>query len=286
MDIYAAKQVGTLYYMVSGTSFLIKILQEQRINMSENYERNSKTGKNQLSVSFSRDPEALYRQNSNRWHIGLILDGTQLSEKYAITPYSHSGTSLEDKYLTSKNFKILYIAAYDDNTYTVRIVGWGAAKPIPKSAYEELKQLILEHEKNNYRQAVEKEKLTKSTGKRRRKGKMLIEKYLFNNPVGSNTLPLTQLSDSTKQFLAKAAGINQFEERIWGPDSEGKTREKDEEAIKKGRYSLNISKSVKGVVVDEEDYQKLKSGEDEEFKLLDDLLISRAGSNYEIHIIK
>lgn len=286
MNIYAAKQVGTLYYMVSGTSFLIKILQEQRINMSENYERNSKTGKNQLSVSFSRDPEALYRQNSKKWHIGLILDGTQLSEKYAISPYSHAGASLEDKYLTSKNFKISYIAAYDDNTYTIKLVGWGNAKPIPRSTYQELKQMILEHEENNYRQAVEKEKLTKSTGKRRRKGKMLIEKYLFNNPGGSNTLPLTQLSDSTKQFLAKAAGINQFEERIWGPDSEGKTRETDEEAIKKGKYSLDISRSVKGIVVDEKDYEKLKSEEDSDFKTLDKLLTKLAGTNYEIHIIK
>lgn len=286
MNIYAAKQVGTLYYMVSGTSFLIKILQEQRINMSVNYERNSKTGKNQLSVSFSRDPEALYRQNSNRWHIGLILDGTQLSEKYAITPYSHAGTSLEDKYLASKNFKILYIAAYDDNTYTVRIVGWGAAKPIPKSAYDELKQMILEHKENNPRQAVEKEKLIRSEGKRRVKGRMLVEKYMFNNPGGSNTLPLTQLSDSTKQFLAKAAGINQFEERIWGPDSQGKKRETDEEAIKKGKYSLDISRSVKGIVVDEVDYEKLKSGEDSDFKTLDKLLTQLAGTNYEIHIIK
>lgn len=285
MDIYAAKQVGTLYYMVSGTSFLIKILQEQRINMSQNYERNSKTGKNQLSVSFSRDPEALYRQNSSKWHIGLILDGTQLSEKYAITPYSHAGTSLEDKFLSSKNFKIYSIAAYDDGTYTLNIVGWGPAKQIPKSVYEELKQLIIEHKENNPRQAS-KERLVRTEGKRRVKGKMVVERYKFNNPGGSNTLPLTQLSDSTKQFLAKTAGINQFEERIWGPDSEGKTREKDEEAIKKGKYSLNISKSVKGVIVDEEDYQKLKSGEDEEFKLLDDLLISRAGSNYEIHIIR
>lgn len=285
MDIYAAKQVGTLYYMVSGTSFLIKILQEQRINMSENYERNSKTGKNQLSVSFSRDPEALYRQNSKKWHIGLILDGTQLSEKYAITPYNHTGTSLEDKFLASKNFKIYSIAAYDDGTYTLNIVGWGPAKQIPKSVYEELKQLIIEHKENNPRQAS-KERLVRTEGKNRVNGRKVIERYKFNNPGGSNTLPLTQLSDSTKQFLAKAAGINQFEERIWGPDSEGKTREKDEEAIKKGKYSLNIPKSVKGVVVDEEDYQKLKSREDEEFKLLDDLLISRAGSNYELHIIK
>ena len=111
-NITAAKQVGSLSYMVESQTILDLILRTGRIKSSQKPERNPNTGEESKFVSFSRNMTSAAIRNSKRWRWGVIIDGDRLSDRYSIVPISFVGV-LTNK--NSANFKVKCITKYDEN---------------------------------------------------------------------------------------------------------------------------------------------------------------------------
>ena len=255
--ITAAKQVGKVYYMVDSLESLYNILIQGQIKVSSKKEKSTNSSKPEYFVSLTRDYKALYKQNPDRWHCGIILDGNKLSEIYSIYPFHFSGYNLENTSEDARcgKFVIKAITAWEDGTYDIQFAGWKSIFPISKAAYDDLANCILNFDKD----ILNKCKFQRCIGKSKSSVKKckFLERLLFNNPAGGPPGILKKVNQST--FSEILSLTNQHEERISGPkdiknlQSRFKTLDSDLETI----YPyIHINNAITGLVFNAEDFNK------------------------------
>lgn len=218
MIMNEGKQVGDLYYMVSNMITLQAIIEQEQIMPSSKAERNPYNGKKSSSyVCLSRSKDAALR-NKSRWKYGLILDGTKLSDKYSIRPYSYTG---------SNNTKTIIktLTEYDNNTYTVYIVNWGSID-IPKETYDDLRAIIL----NQSDEFNNSHKLMHKIGSKRQLGRLIINQYDYRVPHGGPIINIDKIPSLANIFRQRSY---EAEERIW---------------VDNGN-TVNISGCIKGIYI-------------------------------------
>lgn len=204
MNITAGKQVGPVYYMVKDVEVLKAIVSQGVIRTSIKAEPQSKGGRKYHYVSFMRDLTKADR-NPNRWVYGIQIDGTKLSDRYKINPYSFAGQAVKGNF-----YRVKVLAAYDDGTYALTLVNWPTMS-IPKSVFNDIESQIISDSQglNNIK------KLEESTGKRSYRGKTIVKKYTYNVPTGGIVLNENTVSAETLNYLIKHTNLNETEERIW-----------------------------------------------------------------------
>lgn len=206
MKIYASKQVGPIYYMVDTVSILETIAVTQLIKTSNKPEKGYEGGGSHYYVSFLRSLDKAGR-NPNRWVYGLKLDGNKLSDKYKISPYSFAGNAIGSK---SRQYRVKYIASYDNDTYVLQLVDWPVIS-IPRNVFEDIEEAIV----SDCEGINSKKKLEVSEGKRSYRGRTVLCKYHYNVKTGGIALNESTISQSTLNYLLKHTNLNETEERIW-----------------------------------------------------------------------
>lgn len=206
MKIYASKQVGPIYYMVDTVSILETIAVTQLIKTSNKPEKGYSGGGSHHYVSFLRSLDKAGR-NPNRWVYGLKLDGNKLSDKYKISPYSFAGNAIGSK---SRQYRVKYIASYDNDTYVLQLVDWPVIS-IPRNVFEDIEEAIV----SDCEGINSKKKLEVSEGKRSYRGRTILRKYHYNVKTGGIALNESTISQSTLNYLLKHTNLNETEERIW-----------------------------------------------------------------------
>ena len=210
MKIYASKQVGMIYYMVDDIAILCTIVNNQVIKTSNKPEKGYSDGSSHHYVSFLRSLDKAGR-NKGRWKYGLKIDGTKLSNKYKIVPYSFAGNAVIS---TKRKYRVKYLSAYDDGTYVLQLVDWPVMS-IPKFVYDDIAEAI----EQDVEGINSKKKLTISSGKRAYRGRTVLNKYLYDVPTGGTALNDDTISKATFGYLLKPTNLNETEERIWVLDS-------------------------------------------------------------------
>ena len=227
--IYSAKQIGDVSYCVDGPEVLFNILDSGRIWLSRNEEFNPNVGHKDHYVSLGRDLTKAIRRNSKRWNCGVIIDGNVLSENYHIEPYSYSGTILENN---PQGLRIKYAVSYDDGTYAINFVNWPTFI-VSKKLFDFVVTQI-----DNLSEDIKSKKHFEhlNGAKRRNKnGQKYIDKYIFNVKTGDGGLIMKNAPDWVKAEIQTNDKASEAEERIWA----------------KNYRSINISNSVKGIIVPE-----------------------------------
>lgn len=206
MKIYASKQVGPIYYMVDAISVVRTIVSTELIKTSNKPEKGYAGGGSHHYVAFLRSLDKAGR-NPNRWVYGVRLDGNKLSNKYKIVPYSFAGNAIKGK---SHQYRVKYIAAYDNNTYTLQLVDWPVIS-IPRSVFEDIEDAIV----SDIEGINDKKRLEITQGKRAYRGRTITCKYHYNVKTGGIALNESNVSQSTLNYLLKHSNLNETEERIW-----------------------------------------------------------------------
>lgn len=206
-NITAAKQVGSLSYMVESQTILDLILCTGRIKSSQKPERNPNTGEESKFVSFSRNMTSAAIRNSKRWRWGVIIDGDRLSDRYSIVPISFVGV-LTNK--NSANFKVKCITKYDSGKCVLTCINWPSIE-IRENLYNTIKQMI-EACPESYKEL--KQLKIKREGKRKTSNGYIVEQYLFNVKTGGIILNRNTLQDNLSDFVVHSS-FNEQEERIW-----------------------------------------------------------------------
>lgn len=196
--------------MVDTVSILSTIIHTEVIKVSNKPEKGYSDNKLHYYVSFMRSLDKASR-NSGRWKYGIQIDGTKLSDKYSIVPYSFAGNSIRR---TKRYYRVKYLASYDDGTYVLQLVDWPVMS-IPKPIYDDIVAAI----KSDVEGINDKKHLTISPGKRAYRGRTIITKYLYDVPTGGIALNEDTVSASTLNYLLKHTNLNETEERIWVLDS-------------------------------------------------------------------
>lgn len=200
MKILASKNYPELSYMVDSEIILYNIICDEVIYTSE------EKGYNGRFVSMSRDLTAPAHRNIKRWKYGVILDGSKLTDRYHIEPYSYA----EHEYQSSrKSLVVKTITKYDNGECTLSLVNH-PTKLIPKDLYDELKDLILSDSQG----INELKHLQKHVGTRRRQGRMIVEQYTYNVPTGGLRLNKGVLSSKGASLLIHHTNLNETEERL------------------------------------------------------------------------
>ena len=192
--------------MVNDISVLRTIVHNQVIKTSNKPEKGYSDGKSHYYVSFLRSLDKAGR-NKGRWKYGVKIDGTKLSNHYKINPYSFAGSIVNT---TKRQYRVKYISAYDDGTYVLQLVDWPSMS-IPEFVYNDIAEAI----EKDVEGINSKKKLTQSTGKRLYKGRMVLNKYLYNVPTGGIALNYDTIPSTTFDYLLKHTNLNETEERIW-----------------------------------------------------------------------
>ena len=130
------KQVGPVSYMVKEPAVLYTILETNRILRSRKQEYNPDTKEDQYYVSLSRNMTAAAISNESRWKYVIIIDGTKLSNRYAIEPVSYMGTTT-----IKSNIPIKTLTSYDNDTYYVTFLKFPSMR-ISRTTFEKLKYVI------------------------------------------------------------------------------------------------------------------------------------------------
>ena len=217
MEIFAAKQYPELAYMVSSVEVLLNIIEEGKILSSEASEGGNRKGYN--FVSLSRSMTAAAMRNNKRWKYGVILDGTQLTEHYSITPHSYSGNNLN-------RLIVKILSRYDNGDCTITLVNWPAFK-ISRRCFDAIEKMILEDAQG----LNEKKHLVHKTGKRPFKGRTIVDQYIYDVPSGGLNLS-KGVDKSIISELLNHTVANEQEERLWV----------------KSRY-VDITGAIRGIIV-------------------------------------
>lgn len=207
MKIYASKQVGPIYYMVDDIAVLQTIVKQGIIKISNKPERGYSNDRSlHYYVSFMRDLSKASR-NPNKWTYGIQLDGTKLSNRYKISPYSYASNAFRGK---SRILRVMYMSEYDDGSCVLQLTDRPSFS-IPKYVFDDIKEAILEDKEG----LNEKKKLEIQQGKRAYRGRTVVTKYKYNVPSGGLYLNENTVSDATLSYLLKHTLLNETEERLW-----------------------------------------------------------------------
>lgn len=254
--ILSAKQVGNVAYWTKTATDLYSILETGQIYYGKNSEYNEKSSKSEKSISFTRDFMHPHFRNPNRWKFAVILDGSKLSERYHIEPYSYSGQELPKN---GRRFKIKTLTSYKNNTATISLVGFRTVS-ISLNLFN-----VLKNEIDNLDDEIKTTKKLghQTEGKRKTHGTFISEKYTFNSPVGDGGYILENTSQNVRIALSKELQsedlFDETEERIWN------------------RYNeVNISSSVIGLILPEDSRDEF---ENEQINACIDLLKSKYHSS-------
>lgn len=216
-----SKQIGPLYYMVGSIDILEIIMRTEEIKTSG---RPELPHRDMNHVSFSRDWRNQNSKSRAKWMCGLQIDGTKLSDRYSIEPYSYAGT--EHSSNGTLHLEVKYLTSYDNDQYRVAFVNWGSM-PISKEFYEELESRIL-RQSESFNQKC---KLKIQQDGRRivpEVGGKIVTKYLYDTKPGGVSI---SINDVPKELL-KGTSFNEREERIWTKDQ-----------------TINISGCITGVIL-------------------------------------
>jgi hypothetical protein len=256
-NIYASKQVGDISYMVSDIDTLMSIIDKEQIWTSKSTERNTDLGKLMHFVSFSRDLTSAARRKASRWKYGIIVDGTKLSNRYKIVPFSFVGHALE----TKNRLSVKYIVKYDDGTYHLSVVNWNTSQ-IKESLYEQIKEAIEAMPEED----KIKKRLEVSTGKRNIGNRRIVEKYLFNVPKGGLGLNRDLLPSNPSEISTNPA-FYESEERVWTDN----------------QY-IDISGCIKGVILPKAEADILENDpeQDEDILELYELIMEVIGDDCKV----
>lgn len=204
MKIYASKSYPELSYMVDTQKILYSILSTGYIFTSA--EENVKNPTYRY-VSLSRDLPAAARRNPKRWKYGVIFDGTRLTDRYLIEPFSYGYHA----YDSSKRILVVKSLTLYDNGDCVLTLLNHPSKLIPRMLYNELREIIV----TDAQGINDLKKLEKRTGSRIRNGRKIVEQFVYNVPAGGIRLNSGVLSDSGASLLLKHTGLNETEERLY-----------------------------------------------------------------------
>lgn len=231
--ITESKQVGTIYYLVGNTEDLSNILRVGHVYTSDRGELPYPTKRH---VSFTRDWRNQNSKSKSKWKYGIIINGSNLSNKYHIEPYSYVGA--EYSYNGNLSLEIKYLISYDNNKYLVAFVNWGTYF-ISKEFFEELERKILNWSGN------EKAKLKIQKGGKitvSGVGGKIVTKYLYDTKQGGVSIRITDIPKSLFKDMSKTTNFNEREERIW---TDNKT--------------VDISNSIEGIIIPEKELTDLKT---------------------------
>ena len=221
MKIYASKNYPTLSYMVSNQDILYKILSTQTIATSPD-ETNKNS--NQRHVCLSRDLTSAAKRNSTRWKYGILLDGSKLTDRYKISPYSYANVEFNS---SRKSLVVKTLTLYDTGECTLTLLNH-PTKQIPKRLYDEIREMIITDSQG----LNDVKHLVVSTGTRRVNGRMIVEKFLYNVPTGGIRLSSKTLSESGQMLLTKHTNLNETEERLYTES-----------------YIIDISGCIDGIII-------------------------------------
>jgi len=206
MKIYASKNLGKVYYLVKDPYVVVTIVKEGRIKVTDTPEKGYYGGGKHNFVSLLRSLDHAGR-NPAKWVYGIQLDGTALSDRYKIVPYSSAGIGFKGK---SSAFRVNYLAEYDNGDLILKIASRPAIK-VPRNIYEEIEQAIL----NNADGANDLNRLEVGHNLSKRNGRAAITRYLYRVQHGGLRLNEATLSPEAITYLSKHTCINETEERIW-----------------------------------------------------------------------
>ena len=192
--------------MTKEPTTIVTIVDEELIKVSEKPEKGHPNGGSHKYVSLMRSLDKAGR-NPNKWVYGVQLDGTRLSDRYKITPFSMAATGFKG---SGNTFRVKTLTSYDDGTYTLSLINRPTFK-IPKYVYDEIEYAIVNDLDGNN----DKKHLTVSPGVRRYMGRMIITKYNYGTESGGVRLNQNSLSNEALTYLAKHTMMNETEERIW-----------------------------------------------------------------------
>lgn len=215
-NIFNAKQVADLTYWVSNITILVNIITKGQIVTSQKPEFNPEDQTTSINhVSFSRGMRPHLR-DPRRWNVGIQLDGSKLSARYSVRPYSYLGShSKFDK----SHLIIEIIASYSDSSFTCKFKDWPEI-PIERSLYKKLKSLVCNDVNYNHKY-----------GNDPAADSMLIESYQVNSHV-TGVLITYQSHPAIMNQIAQQSLMNEEEERIWA-----------------GTYIINIRGCIKSIIV-------------------------------------
>lgn len=254
--VFAAKQVGPISYMVDKLGTLIEILKSQKILSSRLAEKNPKTGERKHYVSFSRSMTAASSRNKSRWYCGVIIDGTELSNRYHIEPYSFAGAGYD-----TSTFRVKYVAKYDNGDHTLAIVNWPTMR-ISETMYN---MIVNEIEAMSDTMKDKKRLTYQGPSNAVRNGRRILEKYTFNVKNGGLVLNSRTMPKSFQSMLLKHDKVNEMEERIWTDD----------------RY-IDISGCIVGIILPKEVAEELESSDLPEIDSLYYTAIKVLGDDFKI----
>lgn len=216
-----SKHVGPIYYIVGSIDILEIITRTEEIKTSV---RPELPHRDMNHVSFTRDWRNQNSKSRDKWKYGLQIDGTKLSNRYSIEPYSYAGTEHSSK--GALHLEVKYLTSYDNGQYRVGFVNWGSMS-ISKEFYEELESRIL-RQPESFNQKC---KLKIQQGGRRivpEVGGKIVIKYLYNTKQGGVSISINEIPKD----LLKGTSFNEREERIWTKDQ-----------------TINISGCITGVIL-------------------------------------
>lgn len=259
VTIVEGKQVGTLYHLTTELSNLCSILQYEELWSSKAPEKNIQRKQDMYYVSFGRDLSAASRCES-RWNCGVVIDGTKLSDRYSITPYSWAGNMLTH----ASRLRVKYIMQYDDGQCLVHCIKWGSF-PVSKQLYDEIKaEMFKQADKLNDEYGFyEMGPSTRPYGGHRRE-----EGYGYKSKYGGLVISSKWLSDIS--LVSKNDRFNEKEERIWLPSRDN---------------TVNISGCIQGVVIKKSVWDSL-DWESPLYEWLDDQASSVLGENWQQTALK
>lgn len=250
IPILEEKQVGDVSYFVATLPVLESILTDEKILHSTKQELNPNTGKKQYYISTSRSMTDAAKRNNKRWRFGIVVDGTKLSNRYSIQPYSYAGTNLD-----YSDLRVKYINAYDNGTYTLNLVNLPTFE-ISKKVYD----MIVKEIENMPEDLKNKKNLQHNIGgKKTVGGRKRTEQYLFNVKTGGLKLTYKKFPELSN-IITKHTAMNETEERIWIPDN---------------KNFIDIKSCIKAVILP----KKLTEDEQEYIDIIYDLLNSKSITN-------
>lgn len=256
--ITAAKQIGDLSYFCKHFTTLCNIVEDERISSGSSMEYNPRTKKKSKYVSMSRHMTAATLRNNKRWKYGVIVDGTKLSNRYHIEPFSFTGASIRKSTLRVKG-----ITKYDDGSCTLSLVNWPTMDTSSK-VFDYFENLILDQPEsfNDSHKLV-----IQTQGKRRVKGRLIERKYVYNvihGDGGKLISSFESLPDYVKYLLLKGSKTNEYEERLWTSSA-----------------FIDISGCIKGIIIPKSEFKDFETSENPEAVILRDIC-DKTLKNYDV----
>ncbi len=243
--IVASKQIGDLSYFCKHFTTICNIIEKEHIFTGSSEELNPNTGKKSKYVSFSRNMTAAALRNNKRWIYGVKVDGTRLSDRYHIEPFSFTGSVID-----KGGLRIKELVKYDTGECKLTLVNWSPMW-VSSKVFDYFENLILQQSEDfNTSHKL----FIQEGGKRRNQGRLIDTKYTYkvrHGDSGKLISSFDSLPDYVKYVFLKGKSTNEYEERLWT-----------------SRNYIDISGCIKGIILPKSQFRDFETSNEHDSRIL------------------